>query len=101
MKALIVDPYFDTLGGGERYALSFARTLKEQGYDVEIAWNKKEDLQKAETRFGLKFPFTLNKKAHQFLLNLLCCNVSSLPVNTISSSGFLMVVCLFFLLKKI
>ena len=66
MKALIVDPYFDTLGGGERYALSFARTLKEQGYNVEIAWDKKEDLRKAETRFGLKFPFVINPKAYQF-----------------------------------
>lgn len=66
MKALIVDPYLDTLGGGERYLLSFAKTLKDQGYDVEIAWNKKEDLQKAENRFGLKFPFVINSEAHQF-----------------------------------
>lgn len=66
MKALIVNPYFDTLGGGERYTLSFANTLKKQGYDVEIAWNQKEDLQKAETRFGLKFPFTVNPQAYQF-----------------------------------
>ena len=66
MKALIVDPYLDTLGGGERYVLSFAKTLKEQGYDVEIAWDKKEDLQKAEIRFGLKFPFVINSKAHYF-----------------------------------
>lgn len=64
MKALIVDPYLDTLGGGERYVLSFANSLKKQGYDVEIAWDKKEDLQKAETRFGLKFPFVINSKAH-------------------------------------
>lgn len=66
MKALIIDPYLDTLGGGERYVLSFASNLKKQGYDVEIAWDKKEDLQKAEARFGLKFPFVINSKAHHF-----------------------------------
>lgn len=66
MKALIVGPYFDTLGGGERYALSFASVLKKQGYDVEIAWNEKDILSKAEKRFGLKFPFTINSQAHQF-----------------------------------
>lgn len=66
MKALIVGPYFDTLGGGERYAFSFANTLKEQGYDVEIAWNEKNILLKAENRFGLKFPFNVNPQAYQF-----------------------------------
>jgi len=65
MKALIVDPYFDTLGGGERYVLSFARNLKEQGHEVEIAWDNKDVLSKAEDRFGLKFPFTVNSRAHQ------------------------------------
>lgn len=65
MKALIVDPYLDTLGGGERYTLSFASVLKKQGYGVEIAWNEKDILSKAEKRFGLRFPFIINSQAHQ------------------------------------
>lgn len=54
MKAAIVDQYLDTLGGGERYTLSFAATLKELGYEVDIEWNNKEILKLAQNRFGIK-----------------------------------------------
>jgi glycosyltransferase involved in cell wall biosynthesis len=54
-KALIFDPYLDTLGGGERYTLSFALDLVENGYDVEIAWSESNILEKATSRFGLDF----------------------------------------------
>jgi len=63
-KALIYDPYLDTLGGGERYVLSFARALKKQGYQVEIAWPNTEDLKKAQQRFGFKFDFKINSQAY-------------------------------------
>lgn len=51
--ALLFDPYLDTLGGGERYFFTFALALQQYGYKVEIAWNNKEILVQAETRFGL------------------------------------------------
>jgi len=52
-KALVFDPYLDTLGGGERYALTFAQVLKHLGYEVKIAWSDEQDLIKAKARFGL------------------------------------------------
>ena len=51
-KALIFDPYLDTLGGGERYVLSFASSLEEVGYDVEVAWTNPDILEEAGKRFG-------------------------------------------------
>lgn len=65
-KAIIFDPYLDTLGGGERYALTFALGLKNEGYQVEIAWPDKETIEKAQERFGLDLSsLKLNKKAYQ------------------------------------
>jgi glycosyltransferase involved in cell wall biosynthesis len=52
-KALIFDPYIDTLGGGERYILSFALGLIKNGYAVVLAWPSKNELKSAELRFGL------------------------------------------------
>lgn len=51
-RALIYDPYLDTLGGGERYALSFANSLADVGISVDLAWDKKEVLASASKRFG-------------------------------------------------
>lgn len=36
MKAVIVSPYFSTLGGGERYALTFAQALLGKGWQVDL-----------------------------------------------------------------
>ncbi|EKD53313.1 MAG: hypothetical protein ACD_61C00071G0001 [uncultured bacterium] len=52
-KALIFDPYIDTLGGGERYILTFALGLIKNGYSVVLAWPSKNELKSAELRFGL------------------------------------------------
>lgn len=52
-KALIYDPYIDTLGGGERYVLTFALGLIKNGYDVTLAWPAINDLLAAQSRFGL------------------------------------------------
>ena len=52
-KALIYDPYIDTLGGGERYILTFALGLIKTGYSVVLAWPSKNELKSAELRFGL------------------------------------------------
>lgn len=64
-KALIFDPYLDTLGGGERYCLTFALGLLSAGYSVEIAWARTETLKLAEDRFGLDLSkIKVNKKAY-------------------------------------
>ena len=56
MKAAIYNPYLDTLGGGERYTLTFAKVLAEVGYDVDIEWKESSILGKLTKRFGLKLP---------------------------------------------
>jgi glycosyltransferase involved in cell wall biosynthesis len=53
MKAAIYNPYLDTLGGGERYTLSFARVLLDMGYEVDIEWRSPEIIKLLEDRFGL------------------------------------------------
>ncbi len=73
-KALLFDPYFDTLGGGERYFLSFALGLIKYGYEVEIAWKDESGLEAATKRFGLDLsPLTINKEAYK-----LCSQKSSI-----------------------
>lgn len=53
MKIGIYDPYLDTLGGGERYVFSIARSLASDN-EVDFFWN--EDLTKeAEKKFGFSF----------------------------------------------
>lgn len=52
-KALFFDPYLDTLGGGERYVLTFALSLAALGFEVDLAWRNQKDLDEAENRFGL------------------------------------------------
>jgi glycosyltransferase involved in cell wall biosynthesis len=64
-KALIFDPYLDTLGGGERYSLTFAAQLIKYGFRVEIAWHDSEIISDAEERFGLDLSgIKLNKTAY-------------------------------------
>ena len=52
-KALIFDPYLDTLGGGERYTLTVAKMLSNNGYRVSLAWPSQKILESATFRFGL------------------------------------------------
>lgn len=42
MKVGVYSPYLDTLGGGERYALTFAEMMMDEGHEVEVFWE--EDL---------------------------------------------------------
>ena len=58
MKAAFFNPYWDTLGGGERYTLSFAKVLEDLGYENDIQWRNKKILKLAEKRFGIKFENT-------------------------------------------
>lgn len=52
-KAIFFDPYLDTLGGGERYTLTFAKILLDEGWGVSLLWNKADIVKKAEERFNL------------------------------------------------
>jgi len=54
MRALIYDPYLDTLGGGERYCLTVAECLLKNNWQVDLFWGQKKDLSKAIERFNLK-----------------------------------------------
>lgn len=53
MKAAIYNPYLDTLGGGERYAMTFAKVLREGGYKVYVEWYDDLIKEKLESRFGI------------------------------------------------
>ena len=53
MKAAIVNPYLDTMGGGERYSLSFALALLSKGYEVDVEWKDSSIKGKLEKRFGM------------------------------------------------
>lgn len=65
-KALVFDPYLDTLGGGERYTLTFALGLVQNGYTVEIAWSNIDILSKASERFGLDLSsVTVNQAVYE------------------------------------
>ena len=52
MKAAIYSPYLDALGGGERYVLSVARVLLEEGWNVDIEAKDEDLTQKVKERFG-------------------------------------------------
>ena len=53
MKAAIFNPYLDTVGGGERYSMSFAKVLKDHGYEVDVQWKNSSIQNKLEMRFGI------------------------------------------------
>ncbi len=57
MKAAIHNPYIDTLGGGERYTLAFAKVLSDRGYQVDLEWKSPNIISLLENRFG----FSLDK----------------------------------------
>lgn len=52
-KALIVSPYLDHLGGGERYMLSAAAALEGMGYSVYFSWDNVAEIQKLGTMLGI------------------------------------------------
>lgn len=53
MKALIVSPYLDHLGGGERYMLTVASVLENLGYQIDFAWDNLEQIYQLSTMLGL------------------------------------------------
>lgn len=54
MKAAIHSPYLDTLGGGERYVISFAKVLVDNGWVVDLESKDNSIVEKLAKRFGLK-----------------------------------------------
>lgn len=54
MRAAIYSPYLDTLGGGERYVISFAKVLAEHGWSVDLQAKDSQIIKKLEIRFGFK-----------------------------------------------
>jgi len=54
MRAAIYNPYLDTLGGGERYTLSFAKVLEKSGYAVDLEWKDIGIKDILGRRFGIK-----------------------------------------------
>lgn len=52
MKAAIHNPYLDTLGGGERYTMSFAKVLSDKGYAVDVEWKNENIRKDLEKRYG-------------------------------------------------
>lgn len=60
-KAGIYNPYLDTLGGGEKYALSFAKVLAENlAFDVDFEWKGEKIREKLVNRFGFKLSENIN-----------------------------------------
>ncbi len=53
MKAAIFNPYLDTLGGGERYTLTFAKVLSDNGWEVDLEWKDVGIKKSLEDRFGM------------------------------------------------
>ena len=53
MRAAIYNPYLDTLGGGERYSMAFAKALSENGYKVDVQWQNEKIKRNFEERFGM------------------------------------------------
>lgn len=53
-KALIVSPYLDHLGGGERYMLSVAEVLETLGNEIYFAWDNLEEVSKLAEMLGIK-----------------------------------------------
>lgn len=53
MRAAIFNPYLDTLGGGERYTVSFAEVLAKSGWKVDIEWKNPDIKKDLEKRFGM------------------------------------------------
>ncbi len=52
-KALIVSPYLDHLGGGERYMLSVASVLESLGHEVYFAWDNVEEVTRLAGMLGI------------------------------------------------
>lgn len=53
-KTLIVSPYLDHLGGGERYMLSIASVLESLGHEIYMAWDNLTEIASLAGMLGIK-----------------------------------------------
>ena len=53
MRAAIINPYLDSLGGGERYSMAVATALSDAGVDVDVQWFDPGIKNQLEKRFGI------------------------------------------------
>jgi len=52
-KALVHNPYWDSMGGGERYCASVVKALLDTGWQVSLDWYDQTLPEKLEERFGI------------------------------------------------
>lgn len=55
MKCAIFNPYLDSLGGGERYTMTFAEVLIKFGWRVDVQWPSSDIRNKLQSRFGTDY----------------------------------------------
>lgn len=53
MRTLLIDPYLDSLGGGERYLLTIAEVLLSHQWGVDVVWDGSDLPQLAKQKFNL------------------------------------------------
>ncbi len=62
-KILIVDPYLDVFGGGEKHILSIGKVFEKQGYAVSLYWDNEKILTELSERLKLDTSsFAIEKK---------------------------------------
>ncbi len=82
-KVGLYNPYLDTLGGGEKHILSILEVFAEQGYEINIFWDKNLT-KEIKDRFGFQFINTT-----KFLPNIFISHSSSLKtLKTISDFDY-------------
>lgn len=52
-KVLIVDPYLDVFGGGEKHILSIGKVFEKNGYTVSLFWNDEKILNELKEKLKL------------------------------------------------
>jgi glycosyltransferase involved in cell wall biosynthesis len=69
-RAAIISPYWDTLGGGEKYLTSVASYFSKSKYQVEIWWHDKRLIEALTSRYGLSLnEIKINPKAYHIFLH--------------------------------
>lgn len=76
MKVGLFNPYFATMGGGERYFLTIAEFFLRRGDIVDIFWDGDTDISKIKSRFNLDLTgvnfvndiFKKSNRIHKFFL---------------------------------
>ncbi|KKP65479.1 MAG: Glycosyl transferase family 2 [Candidatus Roizmanbacteria bacterium GW2011_GWC2_35_12] len=76
-RVALYNPYLDTLGGGEKHILSILDVFAEQGYEINIFWDKNLS-KKIKERFALQCINTL-----KYLPNIF--KNSSFPLQTLKN----------------